>query len=291
MKQLLLSVILIISSFTVNAQLKAYQIFDKEGKEVTFEEMSAQLESYNVVFFGELHNNPIAHWLQFELSKSLAKAKDNQVIFGAEMFEKDNQLVLDEYLKGLVKEAVLIKDGKAWDNYKTDYAPLVDYAKEINAPFFATNVPRRYASLVAKQGLDTLKTLDKKAQKLMAPLPIEVPFDLPSYKEMEQMMAGHGMKGKAKNFVCAQAIKDATMGYSIAKAVKKNKNKMMIHFNGNFHSKDHEGTVWYVNQYYKKANCAVISFVQQADLSKLDDANKGKNEFTIVCNENMTKTF
>ncbi|OHX67858.1 ChaN family lipoprotein [Flammeovirga pacifica] len=291
MKQLLLSVILIISSFTVNAQLKAYQIFDKEGKEVTFEEMSSQLESYDVVFFGELHNNPIAHWLQFELSKSLAKAKDNQVIFGAEMFEKDNQLVLDEYLKGLVKEAVLIKDGKAWDNYKTDYAPLVDFAKEIKAPFFATNVPRRYASLVAKHGLDTLKTLDKKAKKLMAPLPIEVPYELPSYKEMEQMMAGHGMKGRAKNFVAAQAIKDATMGQSIAKAVKKNKGKLMIHFNGNFHSKDHEGTVWYVNQYNKKAKCGVISFVQQEDVSKLADENKGKNEFIIVCNANMTKTF
>ncbi|WP_281613447.1 ChaN family lipoprotein [Flammeovirga sp. SubArs3] len=292
MKQLLLSTILLFTSLIVNAQLKAYQIFDKEGKEVTFEEMSKALEQYDVVFFGELHNNPIAHWLQFELSKSLATAKNNEIIFGAEMFERDNQLVLNEYLEGYIKEATLIKDGKAWDNYKTDYAPLVDFAKEINAPFVATNVPRRYASIVSKKGLEELEKLEKSTKKqYIAPLPIEVPYDLPSYKEMEDMMAGHGMKGKAKNFVAAQAIKDATMGNSIVKALKDNKGKSMLHFNGNFHSKNHEGTVWYVKHYNKKVTCGVISFVDQSDLSKVEDMNKGDNEFTIVCNLNMTKTF
>ncbi|MBD0403658.1 ChaN family lipoprotein [Flammeovirga sp. EKP202] len=273
--------------------LKAYQIFDKEGKEVTFEEMAESLSNYDVVFFGELHNNPIAHWLQFELTKSLAEQKNNEIVLGAEMFEKDNQLVLDEYLQGFIKEAVLIKDGKAWDNYKTDYAPLVDFAKVHNIPFIATNVPRRYASLVSKKGLAELETLSKEAKKnYIAPLPIEVPYENPSYKEMEQMMAGHGMTGKAKQFVEAQAIKDATMGYSIVEGLKKkNKGKLFLHYNGDFHSKNHEGTVWYVNHYNKNLKAGVIAFGQQTDLSKLSDENKGTNEFTIICNSNMTKTF
>lgn len=295
MKKLILSIFFLLYSITMFAQtsLKAYQIFDKEGKEVTFEEMSKSLSAYDVVFFGELHNNPIAHWLQFELTKSLAAQKNNEIILGAEMFEKDNQLIINEYLKGLINEKVLMKDGKAWDNYKTDYAPLVNFAKENNFPFIATNVPRRYASLVSKKGLGELEVLSKKAKKkYIAPLPIEVPYDNPSYKEMEQMMAGHGMKGKAKQFVEAQAIKDATMGYSITEALKKkNKGKLFLHYNGNFHSKNHEGTVWYVKHYNKNLTSGVISFVEQTDLTKLAGENKGNNEFTIVCNNNMTKTF
>ncbi|AZQ60891.1 iron-regulated protein [Flammeovirga pectinis] len=295
MKHFLFIATFILTSFIVNAQsrLKAYQIFDKDGKEVTFEEMSKALSTYDVVFFGELHNNPIAHWLQFELSQSLAKAKDNNIVFGAEMFEKDNQMVLDEYLQGFIKEKTMMKDGKAWDNHSTDYAPLVNFAKENNIPFIATNVPRRYASMVSKKGLPALEELSKMAKKkYIAPLPIEVPYELPSYKEMEAMMSGHGMSGQAKNFVAAQAIKDATMGYSIVKGLKKdNKGKLFLHFNGNFHSKNHEGTVWYVTKYNKKLTSGVISFVEQADVSKVADENKGNNEFTVVCTSNMTKTF
>lgn len=288
---------LLLTFYTIAAfsqtPLKAYQIFDKEGNEVTFEEMAQSLSNYDVVFFGELHNNPIAHWLQYELTKSLAEQKNNEIVLGAEMFEKDNQLVLDEYLNGLIKEAVLIQDGKAWDNYKTDYAPLVDYAKENNIPFIATNVPRRYASLVSKKGLPELETLSKEAKKnYIAPLPIKVPYENPSYKEMEQMMAGHGMTGKAKQFVEAQAIKDATMGYSIVESLKKkNKGKLFLHYNGDFHSNSHEGTVWYVKHYNKNLKSGVIAFGQQTDLSKLADENKRNNEFTIICNSNMTKTF
>lgn len=295
MKKVVISILLIISSIAVFAQssLKAYQIFDKDGKEVSFEEMSQVLVAYDVVFFGELHNNPIAHWLQFELTKSLAEQKNNEIVLGAEMFERDNQLVVDEYLQGLIKEKVLIKDGKAWDNYKTDYAPLVNFAKENNLPFIATNVPRRYASLVSKKGLAELEVLNKKAKKkYIAPLPIEVPYENPSYKEMEEMMAGHGMAGKAKLFVEAQAIKDATMGYSIVKALKKeNKGKLFLHYNGNFHSKNHEGTVWYVGHYNKKLKSGVIAFGLQDDLTKLSEENKGNNEFTIICNSSMTNTF
>ncbi len=269
----------------------AYKIFDNQGAEVSFQSMSDSLVNQDVVFFGEHHTNPIAHWLQLELTKALFEKRGERLMLGAEMFERDAQLVLDEYLAGQIKESYLIKEVKAWDNYQTDYAPLVNFAKNEGLSFYATNVPRRYASLVSKKGIDSLQELSKKAHKeLLPPLPIELPYDLPSYKQMNDMMGAHGMHGNAQWFVEAQAIKDATMGYTIATALKDNKGKMMLHFNGNFHSKDHEGTVWYVSHYNSKLQTAVISFVEQKDLSRLDEANKGNNEFTIVCPSNMTKT-
>jgi uncharacterized iron-regulated protein len=54
----------------------------------------------DVFFFGELHNNPIAHWMQLELTQALHEAKEGKVILGAEMFETDNQVLIDEYFAG-----------------------------------------------------------------------------------------------------------------------------------------------------------------------------------------------
>ena len=207
--------------------------------------------------------------------------------------KRDNQIVLDEYLNGFIKEKELIEDGKAWKNYKTDYAPLVNFAKDNELEFIATNVPRRYASIVSKKGLGELNTLSKEARKnYMASLPIEVPYENPSYVAMGKMMAEHGMHGKSKHFIEAQALKDATMGASIVAALKrKNKGKLFLHFNGDYHSKDHEGTAWYVHKFNKKLKVAVISFVLNDENADTKENVVPKNDFSIVCNKNMTTTF
>ena len=276
--------------------LTPYKIFDRNGKEVSFEEMTKALLDYQVIFFGEQHNNPIAHWMQLELTQALYTQTDSNLVLGAEMFEADAQMVLDEYLSGKIKESHLIKEGKTWDNYPTDYAPLVNFAKANQLAFYATNVPRRYASLVARKGQSSLEGLDKYARKnLLPPLPLKVPYDAPSYTAMKAMMGGHGHGGHGdnNNFIDAQALKDASMGFRIATAIKdkKNKGKTFLHFNGNFHSKNHEGTVYYLNQYHKKVTTVVISFVEQNEINSIETQNQGNNEFTIVCVSNMTKTY
>ena len=100
------------------------------------------------VFFGENHNDPISHWLQFELTKSLFNKHKTNLMLGAEMIESDNQIQLNEYLRGFIREKDFEKESKLWTNYKTDYKPLVNFAKENNLHFVATNVPRRFASMV-----------------------------------------------------------------------------------------------------------------------------------------------
>jgi uncharacterized iron-regulated protein len=295
MKKIIFSMILFIESITVFSQesLVAFQIFNKEKQEVSFEEMAQYLSEYDVVFFGELHNNPIAHWLQFELTSKLFDLRNGELVLGAEMFERDNQLVLDEYLNGFIKEKELIEDGKAWKNYKTDYAPLVNFAKDNKLEFVATNVPRRYASVVSKKGLGELEKLSKVSRKkYMASLPIEVPYENPSYIAMGEMMKEHGMHGKTNNFIEAQALKDATMGESIVFGLKKkNKGKLFLHFNGDYHSKNHEGTTWYVHEFNKKLKIAVISFGLRVEKSTPEENKMNTNDFTILCNKNMTKTF
>ena len=82
----------------------AYRIYDAEGKDLRYSRMVRNLEEADIIFFGELHDNPISHWLQLELTRDLFISHGDGLVLGAEMFESDNQLLLDEYLSGIITE-------------------------------------------------------------------------------------------------------------------------------------------------------------------------------------------
>jgi len=281
LKNILVLLIALSFSEIVFAQKDAYKIFEKGGKETSYQKMLKELSSADVVFIGELHNNPIIHWLQLEITKDLFKV-DSNLVLGAEMFEADNQIILNEYVAGLVTEANFKKEAKLWPNYATDYKPLLDFAKSKKLKFVATNIPRRYASIVFNKGFEGLNSLSVDAKKSIAPLPIEYDAELSGYKAMMDM----GMHG-GDNLPKAQAIKDATMGYFIAENLNKNK---FIHYNGTYHSDDFQGILWYLNKYKPNKKIVTISCVEQDNVEKLNDESNNKGNFIIVIPSTMTKT-
>ncbi|MDZ7635015.1 MAG: ChaN family lipoprotein [Bacteroidales bacterium] len=145
--------------------------------------MIEAVSSADVIFFGELHDNPIAHWLEYEVTADLHKTTGDNLILGAEMFETDDQLLLNEYLSGKYEADKFEAEVKLWKNYKTDYKPLVGFARKNGLPFIATNIPRRYASMVSKGGFEVLDSLTAEAKALIAPLPISYDPELKCYKE------------------------------------------------------------------------------------------------------------
>ena len=279
-------ILFIIAAFTftnLNAQdKKAYQLFDKKGKKVNFEKVVKAAAKTEVVLFGEFHNNPICHWLQLELTKEVA-AK-SKLILGAEMIEADNQSQLNDYLSGKITQKQLDSTARLWPNYKTDYKPLVDFAKASKLPFIATNIPRRYASMVHKKGFEILETLTDEEKTWIAPQPIAYNKNLPGYTQMMTMMGEH----TSPNMPKAQASKDATMAYFIAKNVEIK--SVFIHFNGSFHSDNFDGINWYLRKYQPEIKIVTISTVEQNQLKKLENEHLNKADFILVVDENMTKT-
>ncbi|MFO7827871.1 MAG: ChaN family lipoprotein [Bacteroidales bacterium] len=269
--------------YTIAQNKKAYQIFNPQGEKVNYEQLLQTANKSDIILFGELHNNPIAHWLQYEVSYDLIQ--NGKLTFGAEMFEADNQEALNLYLKDSIDYKGLDSLARLWPNYKTDYAPLVDLAKENNQPFIATNIPRRYANRVFKKGFEALDTLSEKEKSWMAPLPIEYDPELPGYKNMLQMMGGHG----GENLPKAQAIKDATMAWFIAKHF--NPDHQFIHFHGTYHTDHYEGILWYLKKLLPDVKYVTISTVSQADVNHLEEENTGKADFIICVDENMTTTY
>ena len=266
----------------------AYRIFHADGREATYGDVLQKAEKADVFFFGELHNNPICHWLQLEMTQDLYAAKKGKLALGAEMFERDNQLLIDEYLSGQVTQKSFEEEVRLWKNYTTDYKPLLEFAKAQKIPFIGTNIPRRYANLVFRKGLTALDSLSADAKAYIAPLPIEVDLTLPSYKDMVAAMGGHGGPN-SDNLPKSQASKDATMGYFIAQNL--NKGHLFVHYNGTYHSDLKEGTVWYLKKYAPRTDVVTLASTEQKDISQLAPESKGKADFILVVPSNMTKTY
>lgn len=282
-KSAIILILLLLIANTAFSQKKAYVIYNSKGKKVSYEKMIKTLVKKDVVFFGELHNNPIAHWLEYEITVDLSEARS--VILGAEMFEADNQAVLNDYLKTTIAYKELDSLARLWPNYKTDYAPLVDFAKEKELPFVATNIPRRYANLVYRKGFGALDSLSDAEKEWMAPLPIPFDSELPTYKNILLMMGDHG----SPELVQAQATKDATMAHFILKNYKKD--HLFIHFNGAYHSDRYEGILWYLKRARNDMNCGSISTVSQDDVNKLLEENHHIADFIVCVDKNMTNTY
>ena len=283
MKNIITSLLLFATILSAAQDKKAYQIFDKNGKKTSYEKLLKAGEKADVVLFGEYHDNSVVHWLQLEFTKDLAEKKD--LVLGAEMLEADNQTQVNQYLKGEINQKQMDSSARLWKNYKTDYKPLVDFAKEKKFSFIATNVPRRYASLVFKKDLVALDSLSAQEKSWIAPLPIEFDINLPGYKSMMGMQGGHAGEKMPK----AQAIKDATMAYFINKNRKEN--SVFIHYNGTYHSDNFEGINWYLRKLDAGIKIVTIATVEQKDITKLEAEHYNKADFILVIDEDVTKTY
>jgi len=279
------ALLLILSSFTLKGDKQAYQFFNARGKSTQYAKLLAEASKADIIMFGELHDNPICHWLEAELMKDLYKLKQQNLVLGAEMFEADNQQALDSFLNGFYTDKQLASNARLWPNYKTDYKPLVLFAKENKLSFIATNIPRRYASLVFKKGFNALDTLSALEKSWMAPLPMAYDSTLPGYRDILKATGGHG----GPTLPMAQASKDATMAYFILKHYTPG--KTFIHYNGSYHSNNYEGIVWYLKQANPKLKILTIGTTEQSQLSTLEAETKGLADFILVTPEGMTKTY
>jgi uncharacterized iron-regulated protein len=267
----------------VLAQEKApYKIYDRVGQEMSYSKMLSLTNKSDVVLFGEMHDNSIIHWLQLELTKDLAQKKN--LVLGAEMFEADNQDELNDYLSGKINQKQLDTTARLWKNYRTDYKPLVEFAKEKKFNFIATNIPRKFASLVYKKSFVALDSLSTEQKSWIAPLPIAYDAELPGYKAMLDMGDGHSNENLPK----AQAAKDATMAYFISKNLKPE--TTFIHYNGTYHSDNFEGINWYLKKYVPKVKIVTIATVEQDDIVRFEKENQNKADIIIVVDKDVTKT-
>ena len=285
-KILLLSIALTVF-LSMKSDKPAYKLFTEKGSVTSYKSLIKDASEADIVFFGELHDNPICHWLEYEVTADLYAAKGKDLILGAEMFEADNQLIVNEYLSGLIKEKNFEAEARLWPNYKTDYKRLLNFARDSSLAFIATNIPRRYAAMVNKSGFEVLNTLEKEALQFIAPLPVVYDSTLACYAEMAKMM-GDAPTHVTMNIAKAQAMKDATMAHFIYKNYVKG--KTFLHFNGTYHSDRFQSILWYLQKMDPSLKIVTISSVEQDDVDELSKDSEGLGNYILVIPTSMSKS-
>lgn len=256
-----------------------YRIYQAEnGKELTLKKLTKKLAKYDVIFFGEWHDDILLHQLEADILPLLDKKND--LAISMEMFERDVQEVVDDFLAGKLDEKEFLVKSHAWSNYPADYKLIVEYAKGKELDVIAANVPRKYAALINKQGSEALSSLSDNEKRFVAK-ELKV-LDNEYKKQFMQTMAANmgrknamGMQKMLENIYAAQCLKDDTMAESIYEYLQKNKGRQVIHYNGNFHSESHLGTANKLHLLNPELKIAVITPVVVADGESLKfDANK-----------------
>lgn len=243
----ILSVFLFLTVF-VNAFTKQIVFIDKNKKQIGLKKLIQKASGYNVIFFGEHHNNLFHHQVELKLLKELCK-KNKKITLSMEMFEKDTQKTLNDYLMSKISQKEFLQNSRPWRNYKEAYAPLILFAKEYKIKVIAANIPRKIASLYRRES--NFKSISQKERSFL-PAKIYIQED-PLYKTLfyktlrsVKMGKNHFMEKNDKMlfaFFKAQCLKDSTMAESIAMYLQKNKGHTVLHLNGDFHSRYFLGTV------------------------------------------------
>lgn len=286
MKNFLL-VCLLLRIIAANGQsTSAYQIYNSKGKRSSVNKLLKSASASDYVFFGEYHDDPIAHWLEFEVLKSAYSQRKRDVIVSFEMFEQDQQQLMDDYLSGIHDDTFFEDSCRLWPNYETDYKPLLKFAKDSGLVVVAANTPRMYASILYKNGRSALDSLSEEEKLWIAPLDFVVDSTLSQYAQINEM--GKHMGSSGGYLMEAQAFKDATMAHFIDKYG--GTNKLVVHYVGAYHTDFYQGIIWYLEQKRGELNKITISTVRQKDINQLDSEHKGRADFIICVDEDITRT-
>ncbi len=287
-----------------------YIVFSaKTGKEVSLAAIASEMANYDVLFLGEEHNDSVTHFVEKTMLGLLHKSYGSNVALSMEMFDRDVQLVMNEYLGGFIKEKQFRKDARAWSNYR-DYSPMVEFAKEQKLDVICANAPSRYTNLAGRKGQQALNDLPDESKAFFAPLPYDTASGdywaklngLPKHAagtltdtgKKNQPQMGAGMMG-GFNLVTAQSLWDATMGYSIANYRKKNKNnrsKKILQVNGKFHSDEGFAAATQIKKYDPKVRILIISTTSDDNFPAVKwDAYKGDGDYIVITDPKVPRTY
>jgi len=269
-----------------------YRIYRGDGTAATMDQLLAASGAAEVTFLGEPHSDPVAHYLEEEL---LRATWDARLALSLEMFERDVQYVLDEYLADLITERDLIASGRAWKNYASDYRPLVEFAKERRMPVIAANAPRRYVDRVSRLGAASLDQLEPEGRRFLPPLPYANASEAYAAR-FARAMKEHPRTGSppvpdsAERSLEAQSLWDASMADSIAKFLTTNPGSRILQVNGSFHTSHQLGVVEHLLRYRPQTRILVVTIVRNKSFPTFDAATMyGEGEFVVVTDPTVAR--
>jgi uncharacterized iron-regulated protein len=286
-----------------------YRVFTGTGQPATLDDVVAAMGRHEVVFIGETHDDPTGHMLEAKLLERAWHAYGDPAARGAaprtvalsmEFFERDVQLILDEYMADLITEPAFLAASRPWPRYRTDYRPLIEFSKANGLEVIAANAPRRYATRVTRHGRESLDNLSPQALESLPPLPYGQPS--PEYRDqwiqvisrvmqmegtrcgvpVEDAPAPVGAHSDMGNQLHSQALWDASMAWWIAQYLESNPDALVLHMVGGFHVARGTGTPEHLTAYRPGASHMIVMLRPVNDVEVFDPAPAGEwGDFVI----------
>ncbi|MFN7671296.1 MAG: ChaN family lipoprotein [Planctomycetota bacterium] len=249
---------------------QATQIHDTAASATrSWPELITEIAKRDVVFLGETHVDDTTHQVELRVLEELLRARQGKVVLSMEMFERDVQPVLDDYLAGRIDEGEFLQKARPWQNYRTAYRPLVEAAKAAKIPVIAANFPGSLRRAFAGGGGKA--ALDKLTAEQRALLPAEIfPASAQYWERVERAVRGHmgggGSGTPEERLYDTQNLWDNAMGDAVAQALAKHAGSLVLHVAGGFHVAYRDGTVAQFQRRAKDRTFAVVSIAPTAEL-------------------------
>jgi len=311
---------------------KHFRVYDGKGKPRTLDNLLHRMRNVDVIFLGESHDDPVAHSLQMRLLRQVNEPRSKEapvrpLALSLEMFERDVQPVLDEYLAGQITEQHFLASSRPWNNYRQDYRPLLEYAREKEVPVLAANAPRRYVNRVGRLGALSLKGIPDPQRRGLPPLPYGEASSAYAAK-FNDLMKEHGPKKPepkknkkppkpsptpptppgpprmppadspvkaapdSRRGLEAQSLWDATMAYSIAEFLMRSPGAQVIHLNGRFHTEKRLGIGDHLLRYRPGTPFVVVTMLSAKSFPKFDAKEMTDlGDFVIVTDPSLPRSF
>jgi len=298
-----------------------FQVYGPNGEPRSFAELLAALDDAEAALVGEHHNDSIGHEVEAEILIRAAQrfgivgdgaVTERPLVVSLEFFERDVQIVLDEYLADLITEKQFLASARPWDNYDPDYKRLVEFAHAHEVPVVAANAPRRYTNRVTRLGPDALADLSDEAKRFLPPLPYPGPSDVYKAQFFAEMMEGmaeaeaegaedeagadpledepaeeeeqvappnHGMGFALQS----QSLWDASMSHAVATALDTNPGALVLHYVGGFHVERYTGIPEKVQEYRPGTRVVTIVMYPADSVGAWDpEEHEGLGDFVIL---------
>lgn len=281
-------------SAQTNVSEADYRIYNAAGEAETLVGITEAGARVDVVFIGENHDDPVAHHVQAEILRRSFESvgAKRKIALSLEMFERDTQTVLDEYLQNLISENHFLLSSRPWNNYKSDYRPLFEFARSNKLPIIAANAPRRYVNMVSRGGRASLNNLSPLAKSWLAPLPFNLASPAYAAKFNKLMGAAPEASMGLSNILEAQSLWDATMAFSIVEHLKKESGALVIHLSGGFHTESRLGTPEHLEKYAPGVKFLVVTIKPDENFTRFDrEKYERAGDFVILTNAKLPRSF
>jgi len=253
-----------------------YVLLNKQRQQINLTQAIKQLKEADIIFIGEYHGNHASHLLEMQVFSALHQRNAN-IILSMEMFNRDQQDSLNDYLDGAIGEAYLVKEIPAWNNYVASYRPLVEFAKSHFIPVIAANASADIVRCIGRQGTAYIDKLDSTEKQQIAKQPLA---KIPDYKvkfyDFLEKVRQLPEERKERSYL-AQITRDNTMAESIYQACLDHPEHKIVHLNGTFHSENHLGTVAALKRLNPKLNIQVVTPVQVEQFETIEKLNLDPN--------------